>query len=359
MKHLSLCTGYGGLDLAVDALFDSELVALAEFDKHASTICAIRFPGVPNLGDITTIDWSSLGDIDLITAGYPCQPFSLAGKRKGADDARHIWPHIAEAVRVLRPRWVVLENVYGHLSKGFGAVLGALAALGYDSRWACLRASDVGAPHRRERVFIIASNADLEPAGGGSAPSPSPQSQDAGWREPEVDHRSEDETGGGRLLPTPAALIPNAGDLLPTPTASDSTGPGHAAQGGRNLRTEVTLLPTPTAVQSRSITATRYTPNPKVTDGTTLNGVAYANWWGRYTEAIARWEQVMGLAPSPSEDNGKGGRRLNPVFVEWMMGLPPGWVTDTGIPRTAQLKALGNGVVPQQAYAALRGLLDG
>lgn len=154
----SLCTGYGGLELAVREVFNSEPRWFAEVDPAALRVLEHHWPRVPNLGDIRAVDWTSVPRVDLLTAGYPCQPFSVAGQRKGADDPRHLWPHVAEAVRAARPGIVVLENVAGHRSKGFGAVLADLAALGYRAAWGSLRASDVGAPHARDRVCIVATH---------------------------------------------------------------------------------------------------------------------------------------------------------------------------------------------------------
>ena len=155
----SLFTGYGGLDIAVQQHYGADLAWYAEIDRHASTVLAAHHPGVPNLGDITAVDWDAVPPVDILTGGYPCQPFSHAGQRRGTDDERHLWPHVAAAVRALRPRIVVLENVAGHLSLGLGDVLGDLAALRFDARWQVVRASDAGAPHRRERVFIVATDA--------------------------------------------------------------------------------------------------------------------------------------------------------------------------------------------------------
>lgn len=162
---LSLCSGYGGLDMAVAAYFakhgrPTHITAYAEFDAKAAKVFDARHPGLTNLGDIKLIDWHDVKeahyDTDIITAGYPCQPFSEAGKRAGEDDPRHLWPYIFEAIRTIQPRFTILENVPGHRSKGFGSVLGDMAAEGFDIRWTSVRASDVGAPHRRERVFIVA-----------------------------------------------------------------------------------------------------------------------------------------------------------------------------------------------------------
>ena len=156
MKIGSLCTGYGGLDLAVEQHFNAETIWCAEYDKHASKIIEKRFPGIPNFGDIKQIDWTTVPAVDIITAGYPCQPFSQAGQRKGENDPRHIWPEILEAIRHLRPRYAILENVRGHLSLGFDTVLRDLANIGFDAEWSLVRASEAGAPHQRARLYIVA-----------------------------------------------------------------------------------------------------------------------------------------------------------------------------------------------------------
>ncbi len=128
----------------------------SEIDPYASRILEKHWPDIPNLGDIKLIDWETVEHVDLICGGYPCQPFSHAGTRTGTDDPRHLWPWFAHAISVLRPRWVLLENVRGHLSLGFGQVLGELAGLGYDADWQVIPAAAVGAPHRRDRIFVVA-----------------------------------------------------------------------------------------------------------------------------------------------------------------------------------------------------------
>ena len=155
MKVGSLFSGIGGLDLGLERAGMS-VVWQAEIDPYASAVLARHWPSVPNLGDVTTINWEEVEDVDLICGGYPCQPFSVAGDRLGEGDERHLWPSVLDAMRVLRPRFAVLENVPGHLSLGFGRVLGDLAEIGYDAEWDCVPASAIGAPHRRDRVFIVA-----------------------------------------------------------------------------------------------------------------------------------------------------------------------------------------------------------
>lgn len=156
----SLCTGAAaleeGLCLALELDPTKSVAWHAEVDPGACSVLDHHFPSVPNLGNVREIDWATVRPVEWLTAGYPCQPFSSAGRRGGEDDPRHLWPAVADAIRILRPGHVLLENVAGHLSLGFGAVLGDLAEIGYDARWVCLPASGVGAPHRRERVFIHA-----------------------------------------------------------------------------------------------------------------------------------------------------------------------------------------------------------
>ena len=156
MKVGSLFSGYGGLDMAVGG----DLAWYSEIEPAACTVLEQLHPDVPNLGDITAVDWSQVEPVDVITGGYPCQPFSNAGKRKGKQDERHLWPYVRDAISALRPSLAVLENVRGHLSLGLADVIGDLAGLGYDARWGVVRAADAGAPHKRARVFITATNAD-------------------------------------------------------------------------------------------------------------------------------------------------------------------------------------------------------
>lgn len=151
----SLFAGIGGLDLGLER---AGMVCRwqVEIDPFCRKVLAKHWPGVPKHGDIRKVTGSELEWVDWICGGYPCQPFSQAGKRAGTDDARHLWPEFWRLIRVLRPAGVLLENVPGHLSLGFGEVLGDLARLGYDAEWLCLRASDFGAAHLRKRVFVVA-----------------------------------------------------------------------------------------------------------------------------------------------------------------------------------------------------------
>ncbi|MGY4898569.1 DNA cytosine methyltransferase [Micromonospora aurantiaca (nom. illeg.)] len=163
----SLCTGYGGLDMAVELVLGGQLTWYAEVDRHARTVLEHHWPGVPNLGDIRTVDWATVPRVDVLTAGFPCQDISNAGKRAGIGGKHSsLWSAVADAVRALRPPLVFVENVAALLRRGFDVVEADLAAIGYDTSWTCLRASDIGAAHRRDRLFLLATPA--EPLGEGA-----------------------------------------------------------------------------------------------------------------------------------------------------------------------------------------------
>lgn len=308
----SLCTGYGGLDMAVENVLGGEVVWYSEFDKHPATLLAERFPCSPNLGDMTKIDWAEVPSVDILTGGYPCQPFSQAGKKLGEDDPRHLWPFIREAIRLLRPRLTVLENVRGHRARGFATVLRDCAEDGLAVRWISVRASDAGAPHQRERVFFVIADPDSE------------RLKERGLPRPVAAQVPGDLPGLGplpKLLPTPAAADGGRG-----PDFARATRPG---SGGDDLVTTVAR-------------AARQVGSPR---------------WGDYREAISWWELLTRPAPAPTGLNSAGNAQLSVEFVEWMMGLPRGWVADVDIPYRAKIKVLGNGVVPQQAELALRLLI--
>ena len=155
MNHFDDCAGIGGFSLAA-RWCGVETRWARENDDYARAVYAQHFPGVALFRDVRE-PLPDLGPVDLYTAGFPCQPVSQAGKRRGADDPRWLWPWIAETIRHLRPRWVLLENVPGLLAwDPFSAVLAALAQLGYDAEWQVLSAAAFGAPHLRRRVWIVA-----------------------------------------------------------------------------------------------------------------------------------------------------------------------------------------------------------
>ena len=211
----SLFSGYGGLDLALREVFpDSETTWVCDVEPEPCKILAERFPGIPNLGDITAVDWETVEPVDIIIGGSPCQDLSMAGRR------------------------------------------------------------------------------DVKEASG--------------------------------------------------------------ANNGMPLSIAVQLLPTPTSERPDGCKSAQFANGRDA-----FYGIVENDKWGEYSPAITRWEQILGrAAPSPTQPGRTGKPALSPRFVEWMMGLPEGWATDIEISRAKQLRALGNGVVPQQAARAIKHLVE-
>lgn len=353
MRSGELFAGVGGLGMAVDEVFGSSPAWFAEFDAAPSKVLAHHFPDVPNYGDVRAVDFRSIPHTQVRSGGFPCQDVSLAGRRRGMTGGTRsgLWTEFARSIEEDRPDWVVIENVRGllsadasvdmepcplcvgdnpeHVLRALGAVLGDLANLGFDAEWTGIRASDVGAPHGRFRVFILA------------------------W--PSAHTRSDESERWGRQ-----------GDLASSTRASQTDGEEWKrdgnAPGYRSATTTVDLLPTPGAYQPGG----SQHPDKRRAGGHALNLQDVAEHlppidWGSYAEAVSRWASLIGRpTPAPVRNDGKDGRaRLNPELTEWMMGWPAGWVTapEIGLSRAEQLKACGNGVVPQQAAAALRMML--
>lgn len=158
----SLFAGIGGMDVGLERA-GWECRFQVERDAYCQRVLARHWPDVPRYGDIAAVDWSTLERVDLLAGGFPCQPVSNAGRRAGQADARWLWPEFARAVRDLRPRYVFVENVAALRVRGLGDVLGDLAALGYDAEWDCIPASAVGAPHQRDRLWLVAHAIGIEP----------------------------------------------------------------------------------------------------------------------------------------------------------------------------------------------------
>lgn len=390
LKLGELFAGYGGLGLAIEEAFGAELAWYAEFDKAPSKIMAQHWPDLTNYGDVTAVDWANVPHVDIIGGGSPCQDLSLAGARKGMSDGTrsNLWESMREAIATIKPTYVAWENVRGALSakatsvsdmgqrEGFlgergghlralGRVLGDLADLGYDTQWRGLRAADVGAPHGRFRVFILATRraAIADPAGIGrheaiqrhgsgaqtfdGAGVPHESDRDAMRARP-IGEAVADAGGeasrkrAGLRESEPERIWRGRPDNHPSPAAT------HAGLHGRNRSQE--LDGKPEAHGEEGASWGHALGRGLEDDGASAN-------WGPYAPAIRRWEAVRGTAPAPTELTPKGKHRLSARFAEWMMGVDPGWVTDVDISRNEQLKAIGNGVVPQQAVAAIKEML--
>jgi len=333
-----LCAGYGGLGMGlelaginIEHVWYSELHELT--DKKGKTkpnpaeSLMNEYYGIPNLGDLTEIH--NPPKVDIVAAGFPCQPVSAAGLGKGHEDERWIIDDVCRVASESGAMLLVLENVRGLLAPGnrdaMARVCAALARFGFDAEWATLRASDVGACHERDRWFGVAYNAD------GLAGSTSGEFGPVDNRFVRSGNRTRAYAGHSqtpiRLLPTPTASNPNEGE---DPDTFDARQKARVEAGSRP------------------------SPKPLGMVVKTLPTVEIEHPWGEYSDAIARHEEIMGSPPpSPAVDN-----KLSPLFVEWMQMIPKGRVTDHVEKRNDALFVLGNGVVPPQVAAAVGGLLD-
>jgi DNA (cytosine-5)-methyltransferase 1 len=172
ITHISLCAGYGGIDIGLGRAIPSlRTIAFSEIEAFAcanlvSKMEAGLLDAAPIWTNLKTFPWDEFrGKVDILSGGYPCQPFSAAGKRLGEEDPRHLWPFIADGIVRMRPRICFFENVEGHISLGLSNVIEDLAGMGYRSTWGVFSASEVGAPHQRKRVFILAHAASIRGEG--------------------------------------------------------------------------------------------------------------------------------------------------------------------------------------------------
>ena len=158
MKIGSLFSGIGGLELGLERAGVGHTVWQVERDPFCRQVLARHWPDATRYEDVTTVDWSTVEPVEVMCGGFPCQPFSTAGTMRGVFDERWGWPWFADAIRVLRPRFVVMENVATLVGDqlAFGTILADLHALGFDAEWSVVRADAVGAPHRRPRLFLLA-----------------------------------------------------------------------------------------------------------------------------------------------------------------------------------------------------------
>lgn len=340
----ALCSGIGGLEMAVSAVFGLPILWQSEIDPNASQVMALRM-GHPNLGDLTAVDWTEVQRPEVMCFGFPCTDISQAGKGEGIVEGNRsgLFFDCWASVRVLRPRFVVLENVPAIFVRrpGIDVVADAMARDGYDFRWLCVRASDVGACHRRKRWFCVASDSRSEYAerwgvgGVGGVVG----GEDRGVGGEVWEQRSGDTFGDSR------GTTENRPRSRRALTLTRQRGRGGIGDGS--------LFAADPSLSERRDTQ----PNPVDQTGrpTTEPGERAGDFdWREYEPAIRRHEWVFGRpAPHPVDAE----NRLSSRFVEWMMGFPDGWVSEV-LPRSPALKALGNAVVQRQAEWALRTLLQ-
>jgi DNA (cytosine-5)-methyltransferase 1 len=393
VNHLSLFSGIGGIDIAAEAA-GFTTVAFCEREPFCQRVLAHRWPGAAIYDDICELTADSLraggidiGGIDLISGGFPCQPYSVAGKRRGENDERALWPEMLRVIKAVRPAWVVGENVAGFVGMGLDGTLADLDAADYEAITFVLPAAAVGAPHQRYRAFIVA-----HARGGAGNAGP----ERAGWQAWSNAYRSgagteladADRSGQPELL---AAAV--AGKSVGQPSRSNHAqwptvhGQGLDAHGPELSMAVRRLWPTPQTdnfFQRRGARSDELGLRGAVAQSGSANWATPNTAQGGpdYTRAARAGSGADDLVTQVAKSESEGGA-LNPDWVETLMGFPVGWTDlqraepvpwpgwpagcgqmqyDYEPPRTvrriknrgARLKALGNAVVPAQVYPILR-----
>ena len=323
MRVLDLFSGIGGFSLGLERA-GMETVAFCEWDEKARLVLSKHWPNVPQYHDVKDLtkeqlDNDGIKDIGLICGGYPCQPFSVAGKRKGQDDDRHLWPEFFRLIQEIRPAWVIAENVAGHINMGLDSVLADLESEAYQCQTFLIPACAVGAVHRRDRIWILA-NTD---------PSGSPSTQQ------ELEHKGAKDNGGSSANGLDAWADVAHSEL--TRSGKDKAG---SNRGGGKAKSE--------AIQQE-------------------NGETYASD-SRQSGSIVADTMHQGLQGGEeagnTESGGKGREELPTGCGE--RSQPGNWLPEPGVGRVAhgvprrvdRLKQLGNAVVPQVVEVIGRAIME-
>ena len=171
LRHFDVCSGIGGFSLGFRWAALSEPVAFCEIDPYCQKVLAKNFPNIPIFNDVKELvndrpeSTRTIPDHDILTSGYPCQPFSVAGQRRGEEDERNIWRFVFKIVKRKHPTWCVFENVYGHIAMGLDQVLHDMESEGYTTQTFVVPACGLNAPHKRDRLWIVCNLADTKSEG--------------------------------------------------------------------------------------------------------------------------------------------------------------------------------------------------
>ncbi len=321
----SLFSGIGGFDLGLERA-GYDIAWQVEIDPYCQRVLAKHWPHVTRYGDITTIDWATVPRVDLLCGGFPCQDLSFAGKRAGIDGARSgLWSEYVRAIVQLRPRYVLVENVPGLLTNAYmGRVLGDLAACGYDAEWDCLPASAIGAPHRRDRVWIVAYR-NMQWVEKRRIVVADAHSRGRGY----IDGSGSDGDGDGQFTSRENGEMAHAD--LPGSRVTRLRDDGHRQTKGED-RPRQSL---PQSCQKGSVLAhTNLQQRHRWSDG--------VGWWEREPQ-----ETLRALGVRRREEDGLS-------IAESLLGR-----VAHGIPaRVDRLKGLGNAVVPQIVEAIGKMILE-
>ena len=404
LRVLDLFSGIGGFSRGLERTGGFETAAFCEYAEWPRKVLAKHWPNVPIFEDVRTLKGSDIdGPIDVICGGYPCQPFSMAGRRKGQEDDRHLWPEFNRLVAELRPTWVIGENVAGHISMGLDDVLSDLEGQGYACRTFVIPACATDAPHRRDRVWTVANASGrrscesrqredeqqgrTKAVGGSENLAHAPQLQRDGGRENPEQSKRQVPQSGTRSGTQHVADADSKREPAMRRERSYFTGEG-AGRGndGRGSRTDAKREVSDGGAEQNS-SHVAHAADPRLSDGQPpeqpkdeaksgtgvvtkpkrrRQNVAHAigigqSGQGEHEQPSNRQTQGEGKADNVKPERQSRKRRTEPGMGGMVDGLPAGmdrpcrWPDEPDIPRVAKgvkdranrLKALGNAVVPQ------------
>ena len=320
---ISFCSGYGGIERGLElASIEHRVLAYVEIEAFAiANLVAKMEQGelvpTPIWTDIKTFPADLFRDsVDIITGGYPCQPFSVAGRAQAFDDPRHLFPYILDHVRTIRPAQCFFENVEGHINRGLESVLQDLEGAGYDSTWGIFCAEEVGAPHQRKRIFILANANALRNL----------QSM-ALWPTPTLHgnyNRKGASQNSGDGLETAIKK-----DLWPTPTATErsanpKTEGAWTEQGREELANPDSSLRLNVREQISEQGSWSKVDQLEEMANTINEGSQGGYKGGRIRNGKVSMD-TLDVAVQHTDNKDQTSGTLNPTWVEWLMGLPTGW----------------------------------
>jgi DNA (cytosine-5)-methyltransferase 1 len=341
LTHISLCSGYGGIDLGIRRVLPGlRTVAYSEIEEFACGLLASRMESghldpAPIWTDVKTFPWAEFrGKVDILSGGYPCQPFSAAGLRKGADDPRHLWPAIADGISILQPALCFFENVEGHISLGLSTVVSDLEGLGYKVAWGLFSAAEVDAPHQRKRIFILAHK----------------QNQGSqGWLQRWTDSQREGVDGH-------AGCCSSSGGVWPSR-------PGQLQHGWEPPRvvgnSDCWRLPSRIDAGSSRETDGGRQGDVEQTDGSVANARSIdGQWRGARIGRGKRGQSDVAAVQFTANGYGQTQPSLGGNADGSAGGMDYAELCVSGDNRTDELRLLGNGVVPATAAIAFTTLMQ-
>ena len=343
LKHLDLFSGIGGFSLGLESAGLVQTVAFCDFDKYCQQILKKNFPDVHIYGDVKELNYDKLktdgiDTIDIITGGYPCQPFSVAGSKKGEQDPRHVWPEMFRLIKECRPTWVIGENVGGHIKLGLDTVLENLESEGYSARTFSISASSVGANHKRERVWVVANSRRSS----GREQSPGDKESFGLWsfETPEWSTNTNQTTGSSERAETMANTESQGGRE-----------PGHFNKEKRNKESSATQSQSSSSDVANT-TGDRWNESQsnKISRSTVREsqegGMLQSERTSNVSNSNSKRRRLWETGIEDAEDVGQSSR--GEETLGWWDVEPDVGRVAHGVPkRVDRLKCLGNSVVPQ------------